>query len=98
MSNNFLHQYQVLYRKAVSDLQMAKLASDAGDELIDDATIVFQSSCGEINKITSGTPQLSFRKDTRFNNSGRTGISQWNVNAYDLKRYYKRANINYYRE
>jgi HEPN domain-containing protein len=41
MGNTFLHQYQLLYRKAVSDLEIAKLAFASGDELIDDATIIF---------------------------------------------------------
>jgi len=41
MPNDLLHQYEVLYRKAVADITMAQLAVAAQNAAIDDATILF---------------------------------------------------------
>ena len=41
MSEKLLHQYEILFVKATSDLHMASLAIKAHDKDIDEATIIF---------------------------------------------------------
>lgn len=41
MADDYKHQYEIIYLKAVSDIKIAKLAIDAKDNEIDDATILF---------------------------------------------------------
>lgn len=41
MPNELIHQYEVLYRKAVADIAMAQVAVAAQNAAIDDATIMF---------------------------------------------------------
>ena len=41
MPPNLIHQYAVLYTKAIADIKLAKMAISSGDKDIDDATIVF---------------------------------------------------------
>lgn len=41
MSPEFLHQHEILLKKAVSDIEMARLAIERSDANIDDATVLF---------------------------------------------------------
>jgi len=64
MTNRLLHQYEILFNKACSDLKLAKLAISAQDSDIDDATIIFhlQQSAEKLLKSLLAVHGIHFEK------------------------------------
>ena len=64
MTHNLLHQYEILFNKASSDLKLAKLAASAKDAGIDDATIIFhlQQSSEKLLKSILAVHDIHFEK------------------------------------
>lgn len=64
MSTEMLHQYEVLIKKAVADIEIAKLAIAAHDDAIDDATILFhlQQAAEKLLKALLAFKDIHFEK------------------------------------